>query len=37
MKHVWSVICLKYLEDKETGNLSLIDITDRIGLQGRIA
>lgn len=30
MKHIWTVICRNVLEDKNTGNLSLVDILDRI-------
>ena len=36
MKHVWSVICLNYIVDKETGNLSLIDIPNRLGFRGEL-
>ena len=34
MRHVWSVICRSLLEDKSSGNTSLIDITERIGFKG---
>ena len=34
MKHVWSVFCRHMVEDKRTGNPSLIDITERIGFRG---
>ena len=30
MKHIWTVICRNVLEDKNTGNLSLVDILERI-------
>lgn len=30
MKHLWSVICLKYIINAESQNLSLIEITDLI-------
>lgn len=34
MKHVWSVFCRHMVEDRRTGNPSLIDITDRIAFRG---
>ena len=34
MEHVWSVICLNYIIDRESGNLTLIDIPDRVGFKG---
>ena len=30
MIHIWTVICRNVLEDKNTGNLSLVDILERI-------
>ena len=36
MEHVWSVICLNYIIDKETGNLSLIGIPSNLGFKGEI-
>lgn len=36
MKHVWSVFCRHVVDDKRTGNPSLIDITDRIGFRGNL-
>lgn len=36
MKHIWSVLCHKYIIDKGNNNLSLIDIPDRIGFQGEL-
>ena len=36
MRHIWSVLCHKYIIDKGNNNLSLIDITDRIGFQGEL-
>lgn len=34
MKHVWSIICQRYLVDAKTNNLSLIDIYNRFGFTG---
>ena len=34
MRHVWSVLCRSILEDKTSGNSSLIDITERISFKG---
>ena len=36
MEHVWSVICLNYIVDRESGNLSLIDIPDRLSFSGEV-
>lgn len=36
MKHVWSVFCRHMVEDKRTGNPSLIDVTDRIEFRGSL-
>lgn len=30
MKHIWTVVCHNVLEDKNTGNLSLVGILERI-------
>lgn len=30
MKHIWTVFCRNVLEDKNSGNLSLIDIVERM-------
>lgn len=30
MKHIWTIICRNVLEDKNSGNLSLVDVLDRI-------
>lgn len=34
MRHVWSVLCRSLLEDKSSGNSSLIDVTERISFRG---
>ena len=36
MKHIWSVLCHKYIIDNDSNNLSLIDIPNRIGFQGEL-
>ena len=30
MKHIWTIFCRNVLEDKNSGNLSLVDIVERI-------
>lgn len=34
MRHIWSVLCRNLLEDKTSGNASLIEVTERIGFRG---
>ena len=36
MKHIWSILCRNLLEDKTSGNASLIEVTERIGFRGEL-
>lgn len=36
MRHIWSVLCGKYIIDKDSNNLSLIDIQERISFKGEL-
>ncbi len=33
IKNVWTVLCKRFIEDKTTGNISLVDTINRIALQ----
>jgi len=36
MKHIWTIICLNTIEDKKTNNASLIEVVDRLVLEGSL-
>ena len=37
MKHIWSVFCRSFLEDKRTNNMSLIEVTERISFKSELS
>ena len=36
MRHIWTVICRNVLEDKNTGNMGLVDIVERLTLSAEM-
>jgi hypothetical protein len=36
VEHIWSVICRLSITDRERGTVSLIDVTDRIDIEGEV-
>lgn len=36
MKHVWTIVCLNKIDDKTTNNVSLIEVVDRLELEGSL-
>ena len=37
MRHLWTIFCRTFLEDKRTNNLSLIEVTESIAFGGELA
>ena len=36
MKHIWTIMCLNTIADKNTNNVSLIEVVDRLVLEGSL-
>ena len=36
MKHIWTIMCLNTIADKKTNNVSLIEVVDRLVLEGSL-